>query len=284
MALCLGRMHTLRLLTLNIWSHHPPWPTRKRLIQAGLRTEAPGLVGLQEVLQPHGPGTGQADELAEGLGYRVVFSRACQLTGPVPADYGVALLSRYPIREHRSELLPTPPGVEPRVLLYALCSVKVGVLPVLVTHLSWEPELAHVRRAQLAHINTFIMHELASLAVQLPEYIQVLPPVLLGDLNMRPEAPELQEFRRSSGFIDCFSVAGQGAGLTMDGRNPAAIKGGVAMDARIDYLMLGALPPSDVRVRAARVCLDTPDEDGVFPSDHFGVLADLDLDAEAAAL
>ena len=269
-------MHTLRLLTLNIWSHHPPWPTRKRLIQAGLRAEAPGLVALQEVLQPTGPGTGQADELAEGLGYRVVFSRACRLTGPVPADYGVALLSRYPIREHRTEPLPTPPGVEPRVLLYALCSVKVGVLPVLVTHLSWEPELAAVRRAQLAHIASFMLLELAALSVQLPPYIRVLPPVLLGDLNMPPESPELQEFLHTSGFIDCFAAVGQGAGLTVDGRNPAAVKGGVAMNARIDYLMVATTPPSGVAVRAARVCLDEPDG-GVFPSDHFGVVADLEL-------
>ena len=273
-------MHTLRLLTLNIWSHHPPWPTRKRLIQAGIKAEAPGLVGLQEVLQQHGPGTGQADELAEGLGYRVVFSRACRLTGSVPADFGNALLSRYPIREHRTEPLPTPPDVETRSLLYALCSVKVGVLPVLVTHLSWEPELAHVRKAQLAHIAHFIQHELTSLALRLPPHVALLPPVLLGDLNMPPESPEVQEFLQASGFVDCFAAVGQGAGLTMDGRNPAAIKGGVPLAARIDYLMVGTTPPSGVRVRAARVCLDVP-EGGVFPSDHFGVVADLDLEAAA---
>jgi endonuclease/exonuclease/phosphatase family metal-dependent hydrolase len=275
-------MQTLRLLTLNIWSHHPPWPTRKRLIQQGLVAESPDLVALQEVLQPHGPGTAQADELAEGLGYRVVFSRACRLTSPVKADYGIALLSRFPIREHRTELLPTPPELEPRALLYALCSVKVGVLPVLVTHLSWEPELAHVRAVQLAHIASYVQKELAVLPARLPPHVAILPPVLLGDLNMPPESPELRAFLRDTGFIDCFAAAGQGAGLTMDGRNPGATKDGVLLDGRIDYLMLGPAPPELIRVRSARLCLDR-DEAGVFPSDHFGVVADLELGPIASA-
>jgi len=269
-------MQTLRLLTLNIWSHHPPWQTRKRLIRQGLVAESPDLVALQEVLQPHGPGTSQADELAEGLGYRVAFSRACRLTRPLAADFGLALLSRFPIREHRTELLPTPSGVETRALLYALCSVKVGVLPVLVTHLSWEPELGEVRQAQLAHIASFVQKELAELPARLPAHVAILPPVLLGDLNSSPDSPELRGFLGSSGFLDCFAAGGQGAGLTMDARNPGATKDGVLLSGRIDYLMLGPSPAGQVRVREARLCLHH-DEAGVFPSDHFGVVADLEV-------
>ena len=270
-------MQKLRLMTLNIWSHHPPWPTRRRLIQKGLRAEAPDLVGLQEVLQPHGTGTAQADEVAEGLGYRVVFSRACQLERPIAADFGNALLSRFPIREHRTEPLPTPPGSEPRSLLYALCAVKVGVLPVLVTHLSWEPELAHVRREQLQHVARYISTEMLLLPQRLPGHVTILPPVLLGDLNAAPDSPELLDFLAHSDFTDCFATAGHGPGLTMDAqRNRAAAKDLVALSRRIDYVMVAADPISPVRVSAARLCLDQ-DEGGVFPSDHFGMLADLEL-------
>lgn len=277
MAVCWVSMQKLRLMTLNIWSHHPPWPTRRRLIQQGLRAEAPDLVGLQEVLQPHGSGTAQADEVAEGLGYRVAFSRACQLTRPIAADYGNALLSRFPIREHRTEPLPTPPGIEPRSLLYALCSVKVGVLPVVVTHLSWEPELAHVRREQLLHLTRYVHTELLVLPQRLPAHVMILPPVLLGDLNAPPDSPELLDFLANSDFVDCFAEAGHGPGLTMDAqRNRGAAKDLVALSRRIDYVMVGADPIAAVRVSAARVCLDK-DEAGVFPSDHFAMLADLEL-------
>lgn len=273
-------MQKLRLLTLNIWSHHPPWPLRKRLIQKGLAAESPDLVGLQEVLQPHGTGTAQADELAEGLGYRVVFSRSCRLTSPATADYGNALLSRFPIREHRTEPLPIRPGMEPRSLLYALCSVRVGVLPVMVTHLSWEPELAAVRQDQLQHIIKYMRAELLALPHRLPAHVVILPPVLLGDLNAGPDSPEVLDFLSTSGFTDCFAAVGQGPGLTMDARrNPAASKDLVAQSRRIDYVMLGLRPSARVQVAAARVCLDE-DEAGIFPSDHFGMLADLEIDPE----
>lgn len=273
-------MQKLRLMTLNIWSHHPPWPTRKRLIQQGLVAESPDLVGMQEVLQPHGSGTAQADEVAEGLGYRVVFSRACRLTTPVAADFGNALLSRFPIREHRTVPLPIRQGMEPRSLLYALCSVRVGVLPVLVTHLSWEPELAAVRQDQLQHIVHYLRAELLALPQRLPEHVAVLPPVLLGDLNAPPDSPELVDFLSTSGFIDCFGAVGQGPGLTMDARrNPAAAKDLVALSRRIDYVMLGSRPTAQVRVEAARVCLDQ-DEAGIFPSDHFAMLADLGVEPQ----
>lgn len=273
-------MQKLRFVTLNLWSHHPPWPTRRQLIQKGLLAEAPDFVAMQEVLQPHGTGTAQADEVAEGLGYRVLFSRACQITRPIAADFGNALLSRFSIREHRTEPLPTPPDAEPRSLLYALCSVKVGVLPVLVTHLSWEPELAAVRRAQLRHVTDFLRHELQALPHRLPGHVVILPPVLLGDLNAAPDSPEIVDFLATTGFTDCFAAVGKGPGLTMDAdRNPAAKKDLVALSRRIDYVMLGAFPSVEVRIKAARLCLDQ-DEGGVFPSDHFGMLVDLEVESD----
>jgi endonuclease/exonuclease/phosphatase family metal-dependent hydrolase len=267
-------MQTLRLLTLNIWSNKPPWVTRKRLIQKGLGEEAPELVALQEVLQPHGHGSSQAHELAEGLGYRVAFSRACRIDKPFPSEYGIALLSRFPIREHRTVPLPTPEGIEPRAVLYALCSVKVGVLPVLVTHLSWEPELGAVRAAQLAHIDQLIRAELAALPHRLPAHVPILPPVLLGDLNAGPERPEVRSFLADAGFIDCFAATGEGPGLTMDPRNPGATKQSQVLSGRIDYVLLGSTPAGQARPLRARVCLDRA-ESAVFPSDHFGVLAEI---------
>lgn len=270
-------MQKLRFVTLNIWSHHPPWLIRRQLIQKGLRAESPDFVALQEVLQPHGSGTSQADEVAEGLGYLVLFSRACQLTRPIAADYGNALLSRFPIREHRTVPLPTPPEAEPRSLLYALCSVKIGVLPVLVTHLSWEPELAAVRKEQLHYLAQFLRQELQALPQRLPSHVVILPPVLMGDLNAGPDSPELVDFLSTTGFTDCFAAAGQGPGLTMDARrNPAAAKDLVALSRRIDYVMLGAFPTVELRTKEARLCLDQ-DEAGIFPSDHFGMLADLEI-------
>jgi endonuclease/exonuclease/phosphatase family metal-dependent hydrolase len=137
----------LRVVTLNIWGNHSPWATRRQLIRQELARLSPDVVALQEVLRPLGPGTSQADELAEGLPYRVCFGRACAIEKPFPAEFGNAALIKQPLREQRLLKLPTPPDRETRSALYVLLSMKVGLLPVVVTHLSWEPELAETRGA-----------------------------------------------------------------------------------------------------------------------------------------
>src|SRR5207253_5817427 len=89
---------------------------------------------------------------------------------------------------------------------------------------------------------------------------------------------------RSVYFADCFHVAGAGAGVTFARRNRfAAIVR--EPDRRIDYIFVRG-PDRQGRGEPllAKVVLDEADEEGVFPSDHFGVYAELSLpDATPAA-
>jgi endonuclease/exonuclease/phosphatase family metal-dependent hydrolase len=53
---------------------------------------------------------------------------------------------------------------------------------------------------------------------------------------------------------------------------------------RVDYVLVGswdAHPRAFCRVNAARLAFDRPDG-GVWPSDHFGVVADLDVGYSSA--
>jgi endonuclease/exonuclease/phosphatase family metal-dependent hydrolase len=83
-------------------------------------------------------------------------------------------------------------------------------------------------------------------------------------------------------------VAGEGPGHTWTADNPNAR---AEMDAivrqpghrrRIDYVLVGswhAHPRASARVRSAALTFDRP-VDGVWASDHYGVLVDLDVDAD----
>ncbi len=100
---------------------------------------------------------------------------------PAPAGYGIALLSRHPVRAWRAMRLPglnlpglPPLGVdEPRVAVAAAVTTPDGPLTVVATHLSQrEPWKA----AQLRRLRRRVRHA--------PR-----PLVLLGDLNTRGDLP-----------------------------------------------------------------------------------------------
>jgi endonuclease/exonuclease/phosphatase family metal-dependent hydrolase len=82
----------------------------------------------------------------------------------------------------------------------------------------------------------------------------------------------------SSRFTDAWAVAGDGDGHTWTVDNPLAAKeiarllGDPSHRRRIDYVLAG--PPA--RVRSAAL-VGTRPVDGVWLSDHFGVLADVDV-------
>lgn len=197
------------------------------------RTEA-DLVLLQEVdrnTQRSGP-QDQPAELARLTGYSVAFGRTIGFQG---GDYGIALLSRWPIQ--RDTLIPltvtAPPGRtaegrEQRGVLLARVAAPGGPLAVLNTHLDhtgddvWRvQEIAGVLRA--------------AAAVDARE----VPVLVGGDLNALPESP-VHEQLRAAGFRDVWPECGTGDGMTFPMGAPVR---------RIDYLYLtGAVRCVDARV------------------------------------
>ncbi|MDN3352038.1 endonuclease/exonuclease/phosphatase family protein [Actinomadura sp. DC4] len=254
-------MTTLRVATLNLWGRNGPWPERLGLIRAELGRLSPRLVGLQEVMRDEPPGTCQAEEIAESLGYEVAYSPAATLRTGVQ---GNALLSSLPIRSHRTYPLPTAPGIEPRVLLYARVATEAGDLPVFVTHLDWEGDHGAARLAQVR----FIAARVASLA-------DGLPPVIMGDFNAEPDSDEIRYLRglhsvdgENVCFADAWAWGGDGsAGETFSRVNDYARRARVP-SRRIDYVFTGAEPVH------TEVAFRTPVGE-VWASDHFGLVSDV---------
>ncbi len=141
------------------------------------------IVGLNEI---YGEGEAeffepQAKILAEKLGYYYYFAKAIDVFD-VPSPYGNALVSRYPILEAETIMVPDPEGprtgdwYETRCLLKAKIDVG-GVLTVCVTHFGLNAD-EQVNAAQTA-----------------VENIEDKACVLMGDFNVRPEDPVLAPIR-----------------------------------------------------------------------------------------
>jgi endonuclease/exonuclease/phosphatase family metal-dependent hydrolase len=108
------------------------------------------------------------------------------------------------------------------------------------------------------------------------------PVILMGDFNALEDSGEIA-LLRAAGFRDAYAEAGKPPGYTWDGTVNANIllqKRTLPEDfwmepkrQRIDYIFFRG---SGLQLDACRVVLDHPRE-GLFPSDHFGVMADFKL-------
>jgi endonuclease/exonuclease/phosphatase family metal-dependent hydrolase len=108
------------------------------------------------------------------------------------------------------------------------------------------------------------------------------PTVLLGDFNALAESDEIGLLLKA-GFVDAFAAVGAGPGITWDEDRNANIRiqriaepDTIAEDPatkRIDYVFVRG---AGITVRSAAVVLDRA-VDGVFPSDHYGVFAELEV-------
>ncbi len=115
--------------------------------------------------------------------------------------------------------------------------------------------------------------------------------VLAGDLDAPPDAASVRFWRglqSLDGVSVCYVDAWEAArpddsGHTFSPRNPEVSGGEMPLERgrRIDYVFVrsGVHGPT-LDITACSLAFDTPVE-GIWPSDHFGVVADLSVPARA---
>jgi endonuclease/exonuclease/phosphatase family metal-dependent hydrolase len=276
---------SLRVATLNLWGQQGPWEQRREALQTAIAEAQLDAIGVQEVLQfdasvvptpGSGPSWNQAVALGESTGLHAAFGAALQLG--FGYSFGNAILSRFPITAVENESLPGEPDVEPRAIVSAVLEAPFGPVPFFSTHLPWRFDEGALRVRQVLAI---------ARAVDRRRTPDGYPPILVGDFNAEPESDEIRFLRglharegQSTYFIDAFAEIGRGDGATYSRRNAYAAAVGEP-DRRIDYVFIrGRDPRGFGRPFAARVAFDQPmsissSSTPVFPSDHFGVIADL---------
>lgn len=281
-------MSKLRVATLNIWNRSGPWVDRLPLIRDELVRLDPSVVGLQEVLRhvPYGSApfephvqNCQATEIASGLGYQVVYAEASDYGSGL--KFGNALLTRHPVLRTYRFTLPDLSSGESRSLLGVFLETPFGALPVFVTHLNWKLFQASVRLEQVQ----FIVDRIFELA---PTQDELLPPILMGDFNADPDSDEIRflcglkvENGKSVYFADAWRYAGDGSfGATFCRTNGYA-RSAREPSRRIDYIFTRG-PDSLLRgepVRTELAFAKSAHKNGVeiWPSDHFGVVSEIEL-------
>jgi endonuclease/exonuclease/phosphatase family metal-dependent hydrolase len=270
----------MRVMTWNLWGRQGDWRRRRDAIASVITDTAPDVCGLQEVWD--GPDGNLADQLAERLGLRSCWVQAHRPRVEDGVSIGNAVLSRWPILAVHEMELPTAQLPERRVAVAARIAAPAGVLPFVTTHLTYLPGGSATRLEQVRALAGFVNEQSADRAGSTAADRAGYPPVVTGDLNAEPASDEL---RLLGGLLtapavpglvllDAWRYAPPGEpGFTWDRRN--GYQGNsVIPDSRIDYVLVGLTRLGRGRCQTARLAGDAP-VDGVWPSDHFAVVADL---------
>ena len=267
---------TVRVAVWNIWARYAAWEVRGPIIEAQLRAAAPDIALLVEVWD-ESDGRSQSAELADALGdYHHVY--ASNLTFADGVHAGNAILSRWPIARSEVRTLPltAPNGSqdnddEERLCVFAEVDGPRGAIQTFCAHLSWRTDHGAIRQEQSRAIAEFARDTRP----------RAFPAVLGGDLNAEPDPDELRMLTGHAAvpvpgiwFRDAWVHGGDGPGCTWSNTNPWAATS-LDTDRRIDYVLVGHPKLGGVGdVVHAELLGDTP-VDGVYGSDHFGLVTDL---------
>jgi endonuclease/exonuclease/phosphatase family metal-dependent hydrolase len=174
----------LKIMSYNIHIGNPPSKPgiidMEAIINA-IKTENPDLVSLQEVdvNTARSGKINQAEIIARSLKMNFYFAKAIDHDG---GDYGVCILSKYPISEEKTYHLTTlkDTGGEPRVLATAKIHLENGkFIRFGATHLDHLNKSVN-RDVQIAEINQIALNE-------------TLPFIIAGDLNAVEESSAIQK-------------------------------------------------------------------------------------------
>ena len=258
----------LRVVTWNIWWRYGPWQRRRPAIEATLASLNADIIALQEVWDD-----GAADlagELGQALSYHHVYQRSEHRDD---IGFGNAILSRWPIATRDWRPLPgEPESGEGRCVLFAEVDGARGPLQVFSTHLNWRFDHSHIRQQQVAEIARLVASKRS----------RSYPPIVCGDFNAEPMSEEIRMMTGHTTcpvaglfFRDAWRDGGDGSvGYTWDNRNSFA--GPILEpDRRIDYIFVGRPEAKGAgHVTACRLAGNEP-VGGLWPSDHFAVMAEL---------
>ncbi|GGN14929.1 endonuclease/exonuclease/phosphatase family protein [Streptomyces fuscichromogenes] len=270
----------MRIVTWNLWWRFGPWAERQKAILAVLRELRPDVAGLQEVWAADGENL--AGWLAGELGMHWAWT-------PSPASerwqrrieepgvqVGNAVLSRWPVVESEVLRLPAPRELDDgRLALYTRLAAPAHPVPFFTVHLTSQLHLSAVRVEQVTALAEFVAAHRAGTG---------FPPVVTGDLNAWPDSDEVRRFAGvrtapvvpGQVFLDAWEYADPAApSATWDNTNPY-VHPGLGPSVRVDYIHVGAPagPGGIGTVLTARRAGAGP-VDGVWPSDHAAVVADL---------
>ena len=266
---------TLSVLSLNLWHDSDPYEGRAKGVRQWIDRLDPDLIGFQEALR--GPGLDQTADLLAGRGYHLDYVCASRFRrGDVEFEFGNAVATRWRMRDREVLELPDAGDGETRAALSVTIESPHGPIGFTTTHLNWKFRHGEVRERQVVALCDLVLRRRPKSG---------FPPIVVGDFNAEPESAEiryvtgLQSLRgRSVALVDAWRMAGSGGpGTTWSNENPFT-RTAFEPDRRIDYVFSGFPKQDGVgRISGCRVVCDEA-VDGIWPSDHLGVYAELETE------
>jgi endonuclease/exonuclease/phosphatase family metal-dependent hydrolase len=263
----------IRVATVNLFAHHGDWEHRRPALQHALKALDADVLALQEAIVDGG--YDMARELL-GEGYEMVHQQQ-GLVGD-GTHRGSSVASRWPVRAvHEVDLHLTD-----RTHDYSCGTVivevdsPVGRLLVGSHGTSWAWWAERERELQAVAVGAAI----EELVADEPAHV-----VLGGDFNAEPQTSSMRFFTGrtslhgiSTAYRDAWeSVHGDAPGHTLDPGNPLREidEPGERQGRRVDYVLVrcGDHGPT-LHIADAGLAVHEP-VDGVQPSDHYGVVAEL---------
>lgn len=272
----------LRVFTANIYNYAADYSRREAVLRRAILDLDADVLAFQEAgRKPTGPH--QVEELLDGTGYHI-HHQFDGRSGPGTLD-GVCIASRWPAT--RTESLDLLQNARTGNYPWAALMVTVhGPAPIgdflfVNAKPCWQLHLESERERQIVDIVAVIERRASR---------KNFPTVIAGDFDAAPDRASIRFLTgrqslagTSTQYLDTWEMAGDGSpGFTWTTRNPLVAEiaprwtGQDSHHRRIDYVFVGSafLTERPVKVVSCRVVLDQP-VDGVWPSDHFGVLAEI---------
>jgi endonuclease/exonuclease/phosphatase family metal-dependent hydrolase len=248
-------MDQVHVATLNLRNLADRWDERLPLLLADMAALQPDLMGLQEVVYP-----AQQDRLLGAAGgghYRAIRGWAGR------PEYGNSILAREQLEAGEPERVDL--GHERSATRIALQLPGGGRLVFAVTHLHHLVPDDAVRDEQARGIVDWLDGGTRDAGAT----------IVVGDFNADPAEPAYARML-AAGFRSAYAEAnGQEPAVTW----PSGLQGPAIDDdgepGCLDYIWVRGA----VRVVSARLVFDRPavDDPGLFPSDHFGVAARVEV-------
>jgi endonuclease/exonuclease/phosphatase family metal-dependent hydrolase len=246
----------LRIATLNLEQDHKCWQARRDLIVQQLGELKPAMLALNEICTPEQTGRWLQRSAADRLNIKYILLQQSKV-GDDSRTEAEGLLTRYPVFEtasldYRSHNC---------VAFVARFEIDGRLLDVYVTHLIAARVEDAARQYQ---------------AQRLLEWLQTRSDadfaVVCGDFNAAPDQPSM---RLMSGALRPTQTQPTAfTPLQEPGGNPSHPEW-ERFDRCIDYVWV----TESIKVRASGLCFNrpAPDNPTLWPSDHVGVWADLEL-------
>jgi endonuclease/exonuclease/phosphatase family metal-dependent hydrolase len=262
----------MRVVTQNLWGQRGDWPARRAVLSAGLRELRPDLVSFQEAIT-----TADYDMVVDLLGteYQIVYQAS-----PEPDGQSAAIASRWPIES----LYEVDLHVTPRTADFA-CTALVAEIrapdpygPLLfINHMpNWQLNFERERELQAVTTARFVEGLIGGRSRHA---------IVAGDFTADPDAANVRFWtgRQSlEGMSICYRDAWESLhpgepGLTYIPENPLLPDWDWPFR-RLDYILVrcGEHGGPTLLIRSCARLFDEP-VDGVWASDHFGVVADLGI-------